>query len=279
MREPVNYCSPLTPPRAFFAIGPKPLREHDYVFISYAREDAAIANALYLHLKEAGVEAWLDTQRLLGGQQWAAEVRRAIRGCRYFVALLSAQSVSKRGYVQKELKYALDMLDEFPVSEVFIVPVRLDDCSPRHERLRELQWVDLFPSYSEGFRSVLRSIGGALFRRISLSAVYGEPNHARRGESIAVRYRISNSGVQSLRVWLGASLVDRHGRDLYDTMGDAVATLLVGTNELARQLTVPEEGPVGRMRLFGAVYVGKSGSPINSVRLDRIEAESEVTIA
>jgi hypothetical protein len=38
-----------------------------------------------------------------------------------FLALLSQNSVTKRGYVQKELSEALDILDEFPSSEIFII--------------------------------------------------------------------------------------------------------------------------------------------------------------
>jgi len=48
--------------------------------------------------------------------------------------------------VQKELKTALEVLDLFPSSERFILPVKLDDCCEVGERkLKEHHWVDLFP--------------------------------------------------------------------------------------------------------------------------------------
>jgi hypothetical protein len=47
------------------------------------------------------------------------------------VAILSKNSVGKRGSVQKELKQALDVLDEFPENEVFLIPARISECDPR----------------------------------------------------------------------------------------------------------------------------------------------------
>lgn len=40
------------------------------VSISYARADAEVANRLYNDLKLTGLNPWLDTQSLLGGQNW-----------------------------------------------------------------------------------------------------------------------------------------------------------------------------------------------------------------
>jgi hypothetical protein len=74
-----------------------------FVFISYAREDAAAAFRLSEALKEAGVETWFDQERIVGGQNWPMETRRAIRQCDFFVALLSSRSLSKRGFVQREI--------------------------------------------------------------------------------------------------------------------------------------------------------------------------------
>jgi hypothetical protein len=126
------------------------------VFISYAGEDRSIAQRLYNDLKGKGVSPWLDTEDLLLGQNRKTEISRAIKESSYFISLLSANSVTKRGYVQKELKIALDILDEFPVSEIFIIPARLDNCEPIDEKLQAIHWVDLFPSYETGLDKILR---------------------------------------------------------------------------------------------------------------------------
>src|SRR5215210_8374580 len=107
------------------------------VFISYAREDAEAAIRLYNELKNAGLNPWLDIKSLLAGQKWKIAITNAIRNSRYFIPLLSFNSVEKRGYVQKELKEALEVLDEFPESQIFLIPARLNDCNVNHPRLRE----------------------------------------------------------------------------------------------------------------------------------------------
>ncbi len=126
------------------------------VFISYAREDYATAKELYDDLKKSGVKPWMDRIDLLIGQDWKFEIRRAIEASSHFIALLSSNSISKKGYVQKELKLALDIFDEMPKTEIFLLPVRLDDCNPLDETLRGLHWGDLFPEYKDGLDQILR---------------------------------------------------------------------------------------------------------------------------
>jgi hypothetical protein len=130
----------------------------DRVFISYAREDAEAANRLYDDLAMAGLNPWLDTKSLLAGQNWKIIIKDSIRNSRYFIALLSSNSIGKRGYVQKELKEALEVLDEFPESQIFMIPVRLNDCNVNHSRVNELHRVDLFPNWEEGFKRILVSL-------------------------------------------------------------------------------------------------------------------------
>jgi hypothetical protein len=122
------------------------------IFISYAREDYEIAKRLYDYLKSHGQEPWLDQENLIPGQKWEGAIQSAIRESHFFIALLSPNSIEKRGYVQKELREGLDMLDKIPDSQIFLIPVRIGDCEPKHERLRELQWVDLLPDWEGGLR-------------------------------------------------------------------------------------------------------------------------------
>ncbi len=77
------------------------------VFLSYAREDLKIAKKIYNDLADKGINVWLDDNALIPGQNWRYEITQAIKGSNYFLALLSSNSVSKIGYVQKELKLAV----------------------------------------------------------------------------------------------------------------------------------------------------------------------------
>ena len=133
-----------------------PAREK--VFISYAREDESAARTLFEDLKRAGLDPWFDKEFLLPGQKWQLALQEAIRESRYFLALLSTRSVTKRGVVQKEIREALDVLNEFPEGDVFLVPVRLDDCRPPYQILHDLQWVDLFPTWDTGLRKLLDAV-------------------------------------------------------------------------------------------------------------------------
>ncbi|MGA9993995.1 MAG: toll/interleukin-1 receptor domain-containing protein [Pyrinomonadaceae bacterium] len=129
------------------------------IFLSYAREDEDAALILYHDLCKRGIKLWLDTEELLPGQNWKSEIRKAIKSSEFFITLLSNNSVSKRGYVQKELKLALDIFEEFPDNHVYFLPVRLNECQPSYTRLEELHWVDLFPSYDRGFKRLLKVLG------------------------------------------------------------------------------------------------------------------------
>ena len=128
-------------------------------FISYAREDVNVAQKLYGDLRTAGAQPWIDVEDLLGGQDFELTITNAIRTSSHFLALISANSVNKRGFVQKELRHALEILQTFPPSETFLIPVRLNSTKPRHEILSALHWIDLFPSYQDGFNRLKRSLG------------------------------------------------------------------------------------------------------------------------
>jgi TIR domain/SIR2-like domain len=133
--------------------------QNQNIFISYAREDEQAAQRLYSELKQRGVEPWLDKESLLPGQIWRDEISKAIRNSRYFIAILSSNSVERRGYVQKELKEALDILDKLSQSKIFVIPVRLDECNVSHRKVNVLHIVDLFPNWRQGFEKVLKAMG------------------------------------------------------------------------------------------------------------------------
>lgn len=130
------------------------------VFISYSHADDKPARRLYSDLQKSGLLPWLDSESLLPGQNWKIEITKAMKNSHFFVALLSSQSVTKKGYVQKELKIALDILEEFPVGSIYIIPARLDTCEPSDERLQEIHRVDLFLDWDRGIEQILRTIDG-----------------------------------------------------------------------------------------------------------------------
>lgn len=127
------------------------------IFLSYAHEDIGMAKRIYEDLKRYGLDLWFDNESLLGGQNWKFEINKAIKQSTCFLAILSNESINTIGYVQKELKIALDMLDLHPKNKTYILPVRIEECEPIEERLSELHWIDVFPErdYQAGIRKIL----------------------------------------------------------------------------------------------------------------------------
>ena len=113
------------------------------VFISYAKEDRKEVLELSYKLQFEGYHTWIDEHSLLPGQDWQAEIEDSIAESDVILVCLSNTSVSKKGYIQKEMKLAIDSADLMPEGSIFIIPVRLDDCE-MPKKLQKLHWVDVF---------------------------------------------------------------------------------------------------------------------------------------
>jgi TPR repeat protein len=97
------------------------------VFIAYAREDARHVRDIYDHLCRHGIEAWLDTEALQPGADWDREIREAIRLSRFFLACVSRRSLTKTGYVQRELRIAMEAFEEKPAGTTYLIPALLEE--------------------------------------------------------------------------------------------------------------------------------------------------------
>lgn len=128
------------------------------VFIAYAAEDYKASSRLYSEFHRRGYRPWLDRRKLLPGQNWIRRIEDAISNADFFIACFSARSVRKRGGFQAEIRYALDCARRVPLDDVFIIPVRLDDCRVPLRIERETQYVDLFPDFETGFRRIVEII-------------------------------------------------------------------------------------------------------------------------
>lgn len=127
----------------------------DTVFISYATEDIEYAKKLYDFLKENNFKPWLDKINLLPGQQWDYEIRKALREANYVILLLSSNSVEKRGYVQREFKTALEYYEEKLDDDIYLIPVKIDQCTPP-QRLSSFQWIVL--ENDDSFNKIINSL-------------------------------------------------------------------------------------------------------------------------
>jgi hypothetical protein len=98
------------------------------VFLCHSSEDKAAVRDLYHRLESSGVKPWLDESDLLPGQDWDREIASAVRNTDVALICLSKNSVSKAGYIQREIRYTLDIADQQPGGTIFLIPLRLESC-------------------------------------------------------------------------------------------------------------------------------------------------------
>ena len=126
------------------------------VFLCHASGDKPVVRQVYKYLCVDGVDAWLDSEKLVPGQKWQLEIPEAVRSSDVVVVCLSERSITKEGYINKEIEFALDIADKQPEGAIFIIPARLEDCKVP-ERLNNYQWVNLFES--QGYNRLIVALG------------------------------------------------------------------------------------------------------------------------
>jgi len=141
------------------------------LFICYAKEDFTKAHAIYRRLKEEKLSPWIDREKLIPGQDWELEIENSIDGSNFFLACLSRHSVTKEGYVQKELKKGLEILDRQPEGRIYLIPIRFDNCKVP-KRFEKLHWCNLFNT--DGMTNLLTAIAkGCKQRKIKIEGYVG----------------------------------------------------------------------------------------------------------
>jgi hypothetical protein len=174
------------------------------IFLSYAREDITTVRALYARLKSDGFRIWLDLEDVLPGQLWESAIQGAIQNSRTCVIALSPNAITKTGYIQKEVRTALEMTELMPEGRVFIIPLRLVPCDVP-ARLKRWQWVDLFDD--DGYERLKRSLRKQLVspkpRPASAESLLETPTSpdqsAYRQEPIRIK-RAHNDGLHANKV-------------------------------------------------------------------------------
>lgn len=127
------------------------------VFLCHASEDKPIVRGLYQRLKSEGwVDPWLDEENLLGGHDFDIEINKATRDADAIIICLSKISVSKEGYVNKEIRRALTIAEEKLEGSIYVIPLRLDNCDPSFEQLKKLHWVNYFED--NGYEKLKKSL-------------------------------------------------------------------------------------------------------------------------
>jgi len=118
------------------------------VFISYASEDTEAAGRIGASLQAAGIEVWLDKTVLRSGDAWDQKIRREIRDCALFIAVISRNTEARtEGYFRLEWHLADQRTKLMARSRAFLLPVCIDDTAEKHAEVPEsfslAQWARL----------------------------------------------------------------------------------------------------------------------------------------
>lgn len=116
------------------------------VFLCHSKNDKPKVRKLYNRLIADGFDVWLDEVKLMPGQDWELEIQKAVRSSDTVIVCLSKTASTKEGYIQKEIRFALDIADEKPEGTIFLIPTRLEECDVPN-RIRRYQWIDLFKRF------------------------------------------------------------------------------------------------------------------------------------
>lgn len=116
------------------------------VFLSYASEDREAARRLGDALPAYGLEVWYDESELGGGDAWDQKIRKQIRDCDYFMALISAQTEARHeGYFRREWRFAVERTLDMADDHMFLLPIAIDDTDQVRARVPEkflaVQWL------------------------------------------------------------------------------------------------------------------------------------------
>jgi hypothetical protein len=132
-----------------------PVRRKINAFLCHSSDDKPRVKKLFEQLGNDNVVPWLDEEVLLGGQEWEKVIRKAVRSADVVIVCLSRKSVSREGFVQKEIGFALDKAEEKPEGTIYIIPLRLERCNVP-DRLKRWHWLNLYTK--NGYKKLIKTL-------------------------------------------------------------------------------------------------------------------------
>jgi serine/threonine-protein kinase len=125
------------------------------VFLAHCAEDKPRVRELRDQLLKMSARPWLDEDDILPSRVWQTAVESGLKQADVVLVCFSQTYVEKGGYLRRELQLALELAAEHLPDEIFLIPVRLDECDLPEEFQRR-QRVDLYDE--NGFSKLLRAL-------------------------------------------------------------------------------------------------------------------------
>lgn len=128
-----------------------------HVFISYSRRDREVMWRIVRFLREAGLNVWVDNEKLIPGTPiWEEEIEKAIKGASAAIVVMSPDSKNSE-WVRREISLA-----DQNRKHIFPVLVRGDEDSSVTLRLITRQYVDLRENEKAGLHSLYAALSDYL---------------------------------------------------------------------------------------------------------------------
>ena len=124
-----------------------------FVFISYSTKDTDSANLVHSYLEGNGINCWIASRNIEGGESFAVQIVDAIQDCSIFVMITSENS-NDSDHVSNELSLAFSAKKK-------IVPFRLQPVQPSKSNtyfLQQAQWIDAYENMNEALKHLLVAV-------------------------------------------------------------------------------------------------------------------------
>ena len=240
------------------------------VFLSYTSADHDLVADVADALSARQIDVWMDKRRLKPGQNWDFEIRRALDRSAIIVVFVSHNSVKKSGYVQREIRLALDKAEEKLIDDIYLIPVLLNDDVQVPEQLKDVQFIrqsadDFLDTLSDAIKHQLEKKGLEVSRSQEEAEINWSSTRLKERrdgipgyEAEIQHYRFHSNifpAVAQIGDFIKGDLLD-HLFDLRGMMLDSDDNASFGRSRFFRThtLDINSSGPTIRGRMISMLY-------------------------
>ena len=124
-----------------------------FVFISYSSKESDYANLVYSYLEGNGINCWIASRNIQGGESFAAQIVDAIQDCSVFV-MIASEASNDSAHVSNELSLAFDKRKK-------IIPFRIQNFTLSNNNLyflMQAQWIDAFDDVNSALKQLVEAV-------------------------------------------------------------------------------------------------------------------------
>jgi len=135
-------------------------KKRDHLFISYAKEQAALCDWLARRLAIEGYAVWYDRLKLLGGEDWPKDIDLAIENRTFrMLALMSRAYIQKPNPRGEWLKGSAFGRSELKIED-FVIPLNTEGLQPQEIpwNFQTTNYIAFSPSWFNGLKDLLSKL-------------------------------------------------------------------------------------------------------------------------